>query len=127
MKVGIVGLGYVGLPLAVAFAEAGSEVVGVDVNTHRVERLRRSESDIEDIGSERLRAIAPQFTASDEYRALAGCEAIVICVPTPLTGAPGARPLLPRRGRERALQGAPRGASGGCRVDHLSRAPPASG
>ncbi len=85
MKVGIVGLGYVGLPLAVAFAEAGSEVVGVDVNAQRVERLRRSESDIEDISSERLRACAARFTASDEYRALAGCEAVVICVPTPLT------------------------------------------
>ncbi len=86
MKVGIVGLGYVGLPLAVAFAEAGSDVVGVDVNTQRVERLRRSESDVEDISSERLRACASRFTASDEYRALAGCDAVIICVPTPLTG-----------------------------------------
>ncbi len=86
MKVGIIGLGYVGLPLAVAFAEAGSEVVGVDVNSERVERLRRSESDIEDIPSDRLRAVAARFTASDEYRALAACEAIIICVPTPLTG-----------------------------------------
>ena len=86
MKVGIVGLGYVGLPLAVAFAEAGHDVVGVDVNTQRVERLRRSESDVEDISSDRLRECATRFTASDEYRALAGCEAVVICVPTPLTG-----------------------------------------
>src|SRR5687768_2785675 len=84
MKVGIIGLGYVGLPLAVAFAEAGSEVVGVDVDVRRVERLRRSESDVEDVPSERLRAVAGRFTASDEYRALAGCEATVICVPTPL-------------------------------------------
>ena len=85
MKVGIVGLGYVGLPLAVAFAEAGNDVVGVDVNAQRVERLRRSESDVEDIPSERLRAVAERFTASDEYRALAACEAVIICVPTPLT------------------------------------------
>jgi UDP-N-acetyl-D-glucosamine dehydrogenase len=85
MKVGIVGLGYVGLPLAVAFAEAGVDVVGVDVNAQRVERIRRSESDIEDIPSERLRAVAERFTASDEYRALAACDAVVICVPTPLT------------------------------------------
>jgi UDP-N-acetyl-D-glucosamine dehydrogenase len=85
VKVGIIGLGYVGLPLAVAFGEAGHDVVGVDVDGARVERLRRSESDIEDISSERLRALAPRFTASDEYRALAACEAIVICVPTPLT------------------------------------------
>jgi UDP-N-acetyl-D-glucosamine dehydrogenase len=84
MKVGIIGLGYVGLPLAVAFAEAGCEVVGVDVDVRRVERLRRSESDVEDVSSGRLRAVAERFTATDEYRGLAGCEAIVICVPTPL-------------------------------------------
>src|SRR5436190_15054212 len=84
MKVGIVGLGYVGLPLGVAFAEVGCDVVGVDVDTRRVERLRRSESDVEDIPSERLRDVADRFTATDEFRALAACEAVVICVPTPL-------------------------------------------
>jgi UDP-N-acetyl-D-glucosamine dehydrogenase len=84
MKVGIIGLGYVGLPLALAFAEAGCEVVGVDTDQRRVGRLRRSESDIEDVASDRLRAVAERFTATDEYRALAACEAVVICVPTPL-------------------------------------------
>jgi UDP-N-acetyl-D-glucosamine dehydrogenase len=84
MKVGIIGLGYVGLPLAHAFAEAGNEVVGVDTDSRRLERLRRSESDIEDVPSEDLRAIADRFTATDEYGALSACEAVVICVPTPL-------------------------------------------
>jgi UDP-N-acetyl-D-glucosamine dehydrogenase len=84
MKLGIVGLGYVGLPLAVAFAEAGCDVVGVDVDPRRVERLRHSESDVEDIPSDRLRAVAERFTATDTYRALAGCEAVIICIPTPL-------------------------------------------
>jgi UDP-N-acetyl-D-glucosamine dehydrogenase len=84
MKVGIVGLGYVGLPLAVAFAEAGCDVVGVDTDARRLERLRRSESDVEDVPSDRLRAIAERFTATDAYRALAACEAVIICVPTPL-------------------------------------------
>ena len=84
MKVGIVGLGYVGLPLAVAFAEAGCDVVGVDTDPRRVERLRRSESDIEDVPSDQLRGIAERFTATDEYRNLAACDAVVICVPTPL-------------------------------------------
>jgi len=84
MKVGIIGLGYVGLPLAVAFAEAGCDVVGVDADPRRVERLRRSESDVEDVPSDRLRAVAERFTATDVYPALAECEAIVICVPTPL-------------------------------------------
>jgi UDP-N-acetyl-D-glucosamine dehydrogenase len=85
MKVGIVGLGYVGLPLAAAFAEAGHDVVGVDSSSAKVERLRRSESDVVDVSSERLLAMAPRFTASDDYRKLAGCEAVAICVPTPLT------------------------------------------
>ncbi len=84
MRVGIIGLGYVGLPLAVAFAEAGCEVVGVDADQRRVGRLRRSESDVEDVASERLRSVAERFTVTDEYRALATCEAVVICVPTPL-------------------------------------------
>ena len=84
MKVGIVGLGYVGLPLAAAFAEAECDVVGVDTDTRRLERLRRSESDVEDVPSERLRAIVERFTATDSYRELAACEAVIICVPTPL-------------------------------------------
>jgi UDP-N-acetyl-D-glucosamine dehydrogenase len=84
MKLGIVGLGYVGLPLAVAFAEAGCDVVGVDTDSRRVERLRRSESDVEDVSSDRLRSIAERFTATDSYRSLAACEAVIVCVPTPL-------------------------------------------
>jgi UDP-N-acetyl-D-glucosamine dehydrogenase len=84
MKLGIVGLGYVGLPLAVAFAEAGCDVVGVDTDARRVERLRRSESDVEDVSSDRLRSIAERFTATDSYRSLAACEAVIVCVPTPL-------------------------------------------
>ncbi len=84
MRVGIIGLGYVGLPLAVAFAESGCDVVGVDTDARRVARLRRSESDVEDVLSERLRAVAERFTATDSYRALAACQAVIICVPTPL-------------------------------------------
>jgi UDP-N-acetyl-D-glucosamine dehydrogenase len=84
MKLGIVGLGYVGLPLAAAFAEAGCDVVGVDRDARRVERLRRSESDVEDVSSDRLRSIAERFTATDSYRSLAACEAVIVCVPTPL-------------------------------------------
>jgi UDP-N-acetyl-D-glucosamine dehydrogenase len=84
MKIGIIGLGYVGLPLAVAFAEAGHDVVGVDTDSRRLERLRRSESDIEDIPSERLRKVAPRFTATGEHEQLGACDAVLICVPTPL-------------------------------------------
>ena len=84
MRVGVIGLGYVGLPLAVAFAEAGCEVVGVEASATRVERLRRRESEIEDISSERLRAVAERLRVSDSYDELASCEASLICVPTPL-------------------------------------------
>ena len=84
MKVGIVGLGYVGLPLAVAFAEAGCDVVGYDADARRVERLQRSESDIEDVASERLRAVAERLAVTGEHPKLRTCDAVLICVPTPL-------------------------------------------
>jgi UDP-N-acetyl-D-glucosamine dehydrogenase len=84
VNVGIIGLGYVGLPLAVAFAEAGHDVVGLDVDQRRVERLQRSESDVEDVPSGRVRAVVQRFSATTEHAKLAACDAILICVPTPL-------------------------------------------
>ncbi len=85
MKVGIIGLGYVGLPLAVAFAEAGADVVGVDVSAATVEALSRGESTIEDIPSERLAAlIGKSLSVATDGAALGECDAVVICVPTPL-------------------------------------------
>ena len=86
MSVGIVGLGYVGLPLAVAFAEAGHDVVGVDSSPARVEALAAGRSPIEDIGDERLGAIAGSLELSTGYAALAPCDAVILCVPTPLSG-----------------------------------------
>jgi UDP-N-acetyl-D-glucosamine dehydrogenase len=85
MKIGIVGLGYVGLPLAVEFLEAGHEVVGVDVDHVRAEAIARGVSDIEDIPSERLAAVVDRLTATTRYADLAGVDAAIIAVPTPLT------------------------------------------
>ena len=85
MTIGIVGLGYVGLPLAVAFAEAGQRVVGVDTNAGRVNQLRAGDSYIEDIPSERLQAVASRIEATTRTARLALCDAIIIAVPTPLT------------------------------------------
>jgi len=85
MTIGIVGLGYVGLPLAVAFAEAGQRVVGVDTNAGRVNQLRSGESYIEDIPSERLQAVSSHIEATTRTQRLSLCDAIIICVPTPLT------------------------------------------
>src|SRR5947209_8200589 len=85
MKVGIVGLGYVGLPLGVAFCEAGHEVSGLDVVAQRVEAIRAGSSYVEDILDARLAAVLPRLAATTRYAELAKCDAIVIAVPTPLT------------------------------------------
>jgi UDP-N-acetyl-D-glucosamine dehydrogenase len=85
MKVGIIGMGYVGLPLAVAFAEAGHEVYGVEVDPGRVAALARGESYVEDISSERLQAVGDRVHATTRYADLAQVEAAIIAVPTPLT------------------------------------------
>jgi UDP-N-acetyl-D-glucosamine dehydrogenase len=83
--VGVVGLGYVGLPLAVAFAEEGIDVVGVDTDARLVAAVSAGDSHIEDITSERLRAVGERIAATTDYERLAGCDAVLIAVPTPLT------------------------------------------
>ena len=85
MSVGIVGLGYVGLPLVVAFAEVGEEVVAVDADPRKVAAIRAGESYVEDIPSERLRAVLDRIDATSYYQPLARTDAVMICVPTPLT------------------------------------------
>jgi UDP-N-acetyl-D-glucosamine dehydrogenase len=85
MKVGVVGLGYVGLPLAVAFAEAGDDVVALDVDPLKVSAVGSGESYIEDIRSERLRTVLPRIRPTYRYADLAKADAVIICVPTPLT------------------------------------------
>jgi UDP-N-acetyl-D-glucosamine dehydrogenase len=96
MSVGIVGLGYVGLPLAVAFAEGGDDVIALDVDPRKVEAIRRGESYIEDIPSQALDAVKDKIEATTRPAALADAEAILICVPTPLTAnrEPDLGPLL---------------------------------
>ena len=85
MRVGVVGLGYVGLPLALAFAEEGHEVIGVEADPRKVGALSRSESYIEDVPSERLARVSGRLHATTGYTDLASCEAVLIAVPTPLT------------------------------------------
>ncbi len=79
------GIGYVGLPLAVAFAEQGHDVVGVDTDAHKIDALTRGDSYIEDIASPRLRAVAQRLTATTRAAHLSRCDAVLVCVPTPLT------------------------------------------
>jgi len=84
--VGVIGLGYVGLPLAVAFADSGATVIGLDVDPTRVARVRAGESFIEDVSTETLGRLvaAERLTATDDIAAFKDADAIVICVPTPL-------------------------------------------
>jgi UDP-N-acetyl-D-glucosamine dehydrogenase len=85
--VAIVGAGYVGLPLAQVFAEAGKRVVLVDVDAARVERLNRGDSYVEDVPSETLKPLVAdgRLTATTDYDELRDADAILIALPTPLS------------------------------------------
>jgi UDP-N-acetyl-D-glucosamine dehydrogenase len=85
-RVGVIGLGYVGLPLALLFEEAGFPVVGFDVDPKKPEALHRGESYIRHIGRERVaRAFeGGRISATTDFDRLAGCDAVLVCVPTPL-------------------------------------------
>jgi len=84
-KVGIIGLGYVGLPLALLFADAGFPVTGFDVDRKKVEKLSRGESYIYRVPSSEVQlARMKRFSATAEYSDIAGMDAVIICVPTPL-------------------------------------------
>ncbi len=91
--VGVLGLGYVGLPLAATIAEAGFATTGFDTREDKIESLRRGESYIRHVPSDRLKPIICRtlvageagFYPSNDYEDLARCDGILICVPTPLT------------------------------------------
>jgi UDP-N-acetyl-D-glucosamine dehydrogenase len=91
-RVGVVGLGYVGLPLAVVLAEAGYRVIGIDNNLEKVELINQGESYIEDVPSDQISRLVAQgrLIASRNFDALEDVDGVSICVPTPLrkTGDP---------------------------------------
>ena len=82
---GVVGLGYVGLPLAVESANSALKVIGYDVNTDRVNEINNGKSPIEDISDNELKKALNVFQATDDPSLLSKCQHIVISVPTPLT------------------------------------------
>jgi UDP-N-acetyl-D-glucosamine dehydrogenase len=84
--IGVIGLGYVGLPLAVEFAEAGFSVVGIDVDASKVASLAKGRSYIQDVPDRSVRAITKSghFTATTDFSVLRRVDAVSICVPTPL-------------------------------------------
>ena len=96
MRIGVVGLGYVGLPLVVAFCEAGHEVVGVDTDSRMVEALASGRSHIEDVPDASLAAISGRFRPTTRYAELAQTDAVIVAVPTPLTQnrEPDLQPLI---------------------------------
>jgi UDP-N-acetyl-D-glucosamine dehydrogenase len=95
--IAVVGMGYVGLPLAVAFAEKGFPVIGIDVDGNKMAALNRGESYVQDISSVRLAGIIGQkdddsvlpspgrLIATTDFGVLAHCDAVIIAVPTPLS------------------------------------------
>ncbi len=85
-RVGIIGLGYVGLPLAVEFAKEGFSVTGIDLDVHRVQGVNRGRSYILDVASEDLRTLRRRrrLQATSSFEVLGRQDAIIICVPTPL-------------------------------------------
>jgi UDP-N-acetyl-D-glucosamine dehydrogenase len=94
--VGIVRRDYVGSPLAVAFAGAGYRVKRVDLSQEHVDGINRCESFIEDVTSERLAGLPRRIEATPDAAVLASCDAVSICMPTPLakTGEPGISYIL---------------------------------
>ncbi|MBI4305708.1 MAG: nucleotide sugar dehydrogenase [Chloroflexi bacterium] len=104
-RIAVVGIGYVGLPLAVSFAEAGFEVVGIDSDRTRADAVNRGESYVEDVDSSRLAALtkvvanarggrsrsttggrpAGSLSASNGYDSLSSADVVIVCVPTPLS------------------------------------------
>ena len=89
VRVGIIGLGYVGLPFAVEFAKAGVRVVGIDLDRKKVDRIRRGDSYIPDVPAATLQGVvrAGLLTAHCDYAPLREADAAFICVPTPFTRA----------------------------------------
>jgi len=86
-RVGVVGLGYVGLPMALEFAKAGHPVVGFDVDEEKIASIQEGRSYIEDVASDDIaKALGSgKFSVTTDFNELARCDVINVCVPTPLT------------------------------------------
>jgi len=85
-RIAVIGLGYVGLPLALAFAEKGFKVLGIDTDTKRVERIKALESYITDVPSSVIAKLVRKeaFNATTDFNLLSDADVVIICVPTPL-------------------------------------------
>jgi UDP-N-acetyl-D-glucosamine dehydrogenase len=84
-SIGIIGLGYAGLPLGMAFAEAGFGVTGIDLNEGRVQAVREHRSYLVDVPADRYDGLDDRLRATTDYGAVRNLDALTICVPTPLS------------------------------------------
>src|SRR6056297_4221470 len=84
--IGVIGLGYVGLPLAVNFAEAGIKTLGFDKNPDKVDKINHGTNYIEDIRDAVLKEVVDNvsLSATSDFSRMAECDALIIAVPTPL-------------------------------------------
>jgi UDP-N-acetyl-D-glucosamine dehydrogenase len=86
-RIGIIGLGYVGLPLAAEFGRAGFDIVGIDVDKKKVAAINAGRNYIADVDGALLKKLVTnkKFRATSDYKAIRSCDAVLICVPTPFT------------------------------------------
>jgi UDP-N-acetyl-D-glucosamine dehydrogenase len=82
--IGIVGLGYVGLPLLLRYVEAGYKVLGFDIDQEKIEKLSRGETYIKHIASEKISSVRHGFEATTDFKRAKEADALIMCVPTPL-------------------------------------------
>ena len=84
-KVGVIGLGYVGLPLALTFKKGGFKVYGIDIDKDKIERLKKGKTHILDVSSQEIReALREGLIVTDDFSRIRDLDAVIICVPTPL-------------------------------------------
>ena len=94
-RIGLVGIGYAGLPMAVALARLGNQVYGYDIDFRRVDMVNAGRSPVDTVTDEQLRSLGPDLRASTDPAVLGECDAILICAPTPVdNGTPNLEPLL---------------------------------
>lgn len=88
VQVSVIGLGYVGLPLAVGFAEKGINVIGLDNDSNRISSIFAAKGSIAGVNAERIANVCtgdiPSLTLTTNYDALLKADVVIICVPTPL-------------------------------------------
>ena len=88
LKIAVVGLGYVGFPLAIEFAKKQVKVIGVEIDNDRLRYIKRKESYISDVPTNELRKLLAKgyFSATSDFSVIKNCDVVLICVPTPLKG-----------------------------------------